>query len=49
MLAQVRRGIQAGKTKEDLVKEIDLSRYPVYGQNKVATERSIRAMYDRLK
>ena len=49
MLNQVRRGIQAGKSKEDLVKEIDLSRHPVYGQNKVSTTRSIRAMYDKLK
>ena len=49
MLEQVRRGIQAGKSKEDLVKEIDLSRHPVYGQNKISTTRSIRAMYDKLK
>ena len=49
MLTQVRRGIQAGKSKEELVKEIDLSRHPVYGKNKISTERSIRAMYDKLK
>ena len=49
MLAQVRRGIKAGKTKEQLVKEIDLNRHPVYGQNKVSTARSIRAMFDKLK
>ncbi|MGZ8537988.1 MAG: MBL fold metallo-hydrolase [Flavisolibacter sp.] len=49
MLAQVRRGIKAGKSKEELVKEIDLSRHPVYGKNRVSTERSIRAMYDKLK
>lgn len=49
MLAQVRRGIKAGKLKEELVKEIDLSKHPVYGQNKVSTARSIRAMYDKLK
>jgi glyoxylase-like metal-dependent hydrolase (beta-lactamase superfamily II) len=49
MLAQVRRGIKAGKTKEELVKEIDLNRHPVYGQNKVSTARSIRAMFDKLK
>lgn len=49
MLAQVRCGIQTGKSKEELVKEIDLSKHPVYGQNKVSIERAIRAMYDRLK
>ena len=49
MLTQVRRGIEAGKSKEQLVKEVDLSRHPVYGQNKVSSERSIRAMYDKLK
>jgi len=49
MLRQVRLGIKAGKSKEELVKEIDLSRHPVYGQNKVSTERSIRAMFDKLK
>ncbi|HET9278897.1 MAG TPA: hypothetical protein VFN95_11950, partial [Flavitalea sp.] len=49
MLTQVRRGIEAGKSKEQLIKEIDLSRHPVYGQNKVSIERSIRAMYDKLK
>lgn len=48
MLEQVRRGIQGGKSREQLVKEIDLSRHPVYGQNKVSTARSIRAMYDKL-
>jgi glyoxylase-like metal-dependent hydrolase (beta-lactamase superfamily II) len=49
MLMQVRRGIKSGKTKEQLVKEIDLSRHPVYGPNNVSNERSIRAMYDKLK
>jgi cyclase len=49
MLQQVRSGIKAGKSKEELVKEIDLSRHPVYGQNKVSTTRSIRAMFDKLK
>ncbi len=48
MLTQVRRGIAAGKTKDELVKEIDLSRHPVYGQNKVSSERSVHAMYDKL-
>ena len=49
MLAQVRRGIKAGRSKEELVKEIDLGRHPVYGLNKVSIARSIRAMYDKLK
>jgi len=49
MLQQVRQGIKAGKSKEELVKEIDLSKHPVYGQNKVSTARSIRAMFDNLK
>ena len=49
MLTQVNRGIKAGKSKEELIKEIDLTRHPVYGQNKVSTTRSIRAMYDKLK
>lgn len=48
MLRQVRLGIKAGKSKEELVKEIDLSRHPVYGQNKISTDRSIRAMFDKL-
>jgi glyoxylase-like metal-dependent hydrolase (beta-lactamase superfamily II) len=48
MLDQIRRGIKAGKSKEDLVKEIDLSKHPVYGENKVSIARSIRAMYDKL-
>jgi cyclase len=47
MLTQVRSGIKAGKSKEELVKEIDLSRHPVYGKNKVSSERSIRAMYEK--
>lgn len=48
MLQQVRQGIEAGKTKEQLEKEIDLSKHPVYGENKVSIARSIRAMYDKL-
>ena len=48
MLDKVRQGIKAGKSKEDLVKEIDLSRHPVYGANKVSTIRSIGFMYDKL-
>ena len=49
MLAQVRRGINAGKSKEKLLNEIDLSKHPVYGANTVSIQRSIRAMYDKLK
>jgi len=48
MFGQVRRGIKAGKSKEELVKEIDLSNHPVYGENKVSNERSIRLMFDKL-
>ncbi|HLK27699.1 MAG TPA: MBL fold metallo-hydrolase [Puia sp.] len=48
MLDQVRRGIKAGKTKDELVKEIDLIKHPVYGENKVSIARSIRDMYDKL-
>lgn len=48
MLEQVRAGIKAGKTKEQLIKEIDLSKHPVYGENKVAIKRSIGDMYERL-
>ena len=45
MLAQVKAGIKAGKTRDELVKEIDLSKHPVYGPNTVSNARSIRAMY----
>ena len=48
MLQQVRQGIKAGKTKEQLINEIDLSNHPVYGSNKVSIKRSIGDMYDRL-
>jgi cyclase len=48
MLDQVREGIKAGKTKQQLVKEIDLSKHPVYGVNKVSTIRSIGFIYDKL-
>ena len=49
MLRQVRLGIKDGKSKEELVNEIDLSIHPGYGQNKVSSARSIRAMFDKLK
>jgi hypothetical protein len=48
MLAQVRAGIKAGKSKDELVKEIDLSKHPVYGPNTVSNVRSIKAMYNHL-
>lgn len=48
MLAQVRLGLKSGKTKEQVVRAIDLGKHPVYGDNKLSTERSVRAMYDRL-
>jgi cyclase len=49
MLDQVRQGIKRGKTKEQLMREIDLGKHPVYGNNKVSIKRSIGDMYDRLK
>lgn len=49
MLQQVRAGIKAGKSKDELAREIDLSKYPVYGENKVSIARSIGAMFDKLK
>jgi cyclase len=48
MLNKVRQGMKAGKSKEELVKEIDLSKHPVYGVNKVSNIRSIGFMYDKL-
>lgn len=48
MLNKVREGIKAGKSKQELVKEIDLSKHHVYGVNKVSTIRSIGFMYDKL-
>jgi glyoxylase-like metal-dependent hydrolase (beta-lactamase superfamily II) len=49
MLKQVRQGIKAGKSRDELVKEINLSEHPVYGQNKVSIARSVKAMFDILK
>ncbi len=48
LLQQVREGIKAGKSKEELIKEIDLGKHPVYGANKVSTARSVGAMFDKL-
>jgi cyclase len=49
MLKQVRQGIKAGKSKQELIEEIDLSRHPVYGANVISTKRSVANMYDQLK
>ncbi|CAA9525469.1 MAG: hypothetical protein AVDCRST_MAG96-3185 [uncultured Segetibacter sp.] len=48
MLIMVRQGIKAGKSRQELVKEIDLSKHGIYGKNKVSNERSIGFMYDKL-
>ena len=48
MLEQVRYGIKAGKSKEQLIREVDLSKHPVYGENKVSIKRSVGDMYDKL-
>jgi cyclase len=48
MLQQVRKGIKAGKTREQLIKDADLSKHPVYGDNKVSIKRSVGDMYDKL-
>lgn len=49
MYTQVRKGIHAGKTKEELINQIDLSKHPVRGSNTISNTRSIKAMYERLK
>jgi hypothetical protein len=48
MLQQVRKGIKAGKSREQLVNDVDLSKHPVYGENKVSIRRSVGDMYDHL-
>ena len=48
MLNQVRQGIKAGKSKEEIVETIDLSKHPVYGKNTVSTTRSVKAMYEKI-
>ncbi len=48
MYTQVKDGIHAGKSKEELVNQINLSMHPVRGSNTISTTRSIKAMYDRL-
>jgi cyclase len=49
MMEQVRRGIKAGKSKEKVIKDVDLSKHPVFGDNKISIRRSVGDMYDRLK
>lgn len=49
LLQQVQQSIDAGKSKEETVKQVDLSKYPIYGENKTSITRSVKAMYDRLK
>jgi glyoxylase-like metal-dependent hydrolase (beta-lactamase superfamily II) len=48
MLKQVREGIAAGKSKDELVKSVKLSNYPGYGHNTASTARSVGAMYETL-
>ena len=48
MLQQVRKGIKEGKTKAQVVRDTDLSKHPVYGDNKVSIKRSVGDMYDKL-
>jgi hypothetical protein len=48
MQAQVRAGIKAGKTNDQLVKEIDLSKHGSFGENIDANGVSIRAMFRNL-
>jgi cyclase len=48
MLQQVRAGIRDGKSKEQLIKQINLSKHPVYGENTVSIKRSVGDMYDNL-
>lgn len=48
MLQQVRAGIAAGKSREQVIRETDLTRHPVYGKNKTSITRSVGDMYDNL-
>jgi glyoxylase-like metal-dependent hydrolase (beta-lactamase superfamily II) len=45
MLDQVKHGIRAGKTADELVREIDLAKYGSFGMNTGANATSIRAMF----
>jgi glyoxylase-like metal-dependent hydrolase (beta-lactamase superfamily II) len=44
MLHKVRDGARAGKTADDLAREIDLGKYGSFGANAAATATSVRAM-----
>lgn len=48
MLQQVRKGVESGKTREQVIKDVNLNNHPVYGDNKVSFERSVGDMYDKL-
>jgi len=45
VLQQVRAGIAAGRTVDQLVNDIDLLKHKTWGTIKVSSDRSIRAMY----
>jgi glyoxylase-like metal-dependent hydrolase (beta-lactamase superfamily II) len=49
MLAQVRAGLGAGKSADELAGSIDLSRHGTFGVNAAANATSIRAVYRYLK
>ena len=49
MQQQVRAGIRAGKTADQLSQELDLARHGSFGVNKDSNAVSIRAMYKKLK
>lgn len=48
MLQQVSAGIRAGKTREQLITQINLGKHPVYGENTISIRRSVGDMYDHL-
>lgn len=48
MLFQVRKGIAEKKSRAQLIKEVDLTKHPVYGKNTTSIARSVGDMYDRL-
>lgn len=48
MLTRVREGVRAGKSGEELVKEIDLSRHGQYAANPNTNANSIGAMYRKV-
>jgi glyoxylase-like metal-dependent hydrolase (beta-lactamase superfamily II) len=48
MLTRVREGVRAGKSVDELVKEIDLSKHGQYAANANTNQNSIRAMYRKV-